>query len=205
EACAYRTPDDLLPARGWSWLALPGSTPYTKGSELENTETSAWGRAIGALGIGIASGIASADEVQAKADRDGRDPGGLIGIAEVGKGDADFELRQTPAGHRVAFRLREGRRTIKIVAVDPLASALHQIREQVVGQRVTCFGSVQDDSFVNRAGRLISYRVMELARIETADWTLPSSASLPDVPTLTDEDSVELDAIADGLTPEPVA
>ncbi len=49
-AMAFRTPDDLIPGDGWSWMTLPGSTPYTRGSEIENTETSAWGRAIGSLG-----------------------------------------------------------------------------------------------------------------------------------------------------------
>ena len=47
QAAAYRTADDPHPGIGWSWLELPGATPYTRGSELENAETSAWGRAIG--------------------------------------------------------------------------------------------------------------------------------------------------------------
>src|SRR5258707_481991 len=47
KALAYRTADDLHPGVGWSWLSLPGTTSYTRGSELENAETSAWGRAIG--------------------------------------------------------------------------------------------------------------------------------------------------------------
>src|SRR4051812_43799424 len=68
EAAAYRTPDDPLPGRGWSWMVLPGTTNFTRGSELENTETSAWGRAIGALGIGIDKSIATTDEIDAKAD-----------------------------------------------------------------------------------------------------------------------------------------
>jgi hypothetical protein len=114
EAAAYRTPDDPLPGRGWSWLVLPGSTPYTKGSELENAETSAWGRAIGSLGIGIERSIASQDEVNAKEGEEHReaartDDGGLIGVAEIGKGQADFELRQTPEGFALAFRLVQGR------------------------------------------------------------------------------------------------
>ena len=60
QGLAYRTPDDPLPGVGWSWMELPGTTSFTRGSELENTETSAWGRAIGAVGIGIAKSIASA-------------------------------------------------------------------------------------------------------------------------------------------------
>ena len=67
KAAAYRSPDDTHPGIGWSWIELPGSTPYTKGSELENAETSAWGRAIAALGILISGGIASGQEVRSKA------------------------------------------------------------------------------------------------------------------------------------------
>ena len=66
QALAYRTPDDPHPAVGWSYLTVPGSTPYTRGSEVENAETSAWGRAIGALGIGIDKAIASRQEVMGK-------------------------------------------------------------------------------------------------------------------------------------------
>jgi len=69
-AQAYRTSDDPHPGDGWSWLAVPGATSYTKGSEIENAETSAWGRAIGALGIGIDKGIASGDEIASKQPHD---------------------------------------------------------------------------------------------------------------------------------------
>ncbi len=65
-AVAYRAPDDAHPGVGHSWMVLPGTTPYTKGSELENVETSAWGRAIGACGIGLSKSVASADEVRNK-------------------------------------------------------------------------------------------------------------------------------------------
>ncbi len=40
-----------------------GSTFINKTSYIENCETSAWGRALGNLGIGIDASIASADEV----------------------------------------------------------------------------------------------------------------------------------------------
>jgi|TARA_R100000081_G_C4811307_1_gene171362 hypothetical protein len=42
---------------------LKGSTFINKTSYIENCETSAWGRALGNLGIGIDTSIASADEV----------------------------------------------------------------------------------------------------------------------------------------------
>jgi hypothetical protein len=44
---------------------FPGRTPYTKGSELQNAETSAWGRAIVAVGAAdTKKGIASSEEVR---------------------------------------------------------------------------------------------------------------------------------------------
>lgn len=62
-ALAYRTPDDPRPAHGWAWEPVPGPTPFTKDSELQNAETSAWGRAIVALGFETKH-IASANEVR---------------------------------------------------------------------------------------------------------------------------------------------
>lgn len=64
KAYAYRTPDDPTPGVGWAWEPVPGKTPYTKDSELMNAETSAWGRAIIAVGASTAKRIASADEVR---------------------------------------------------------------------------------------------------------------------------------------------
>jgi hypothetical protein len=66
KAAAYRTADDPRPGIGHSWLGIPGSTPYTRGSEVENAETSAWGRALAALGFEVKKGIASRDEAQNK-------------------------------------------------------------------------------------------------------------------------------------------
>lgn len=65
-AAAYRTPDDPRPGIGMAWEPLPGTTPYTKGSELMVAETSAWGRALAAIGIGVNGGVASNEEVQAR-------------------------------------------------------------------------------------------------------------------------------------------
>ena len=61
-----QTADDH-PSVGHSWMAIPGRTPYTKGSELENAETSAWGRALVAgLVADTRRSVASADEIRAK-------------------------------------------------------------------------------------------------------------------------------------------
>lgn len=65
-AFAYRTAEDARPGIGTSSLAIPGTTPYTRGSEIENCETSAWGRALAALGFEVKRGIASHEEVRNK-------------------------------------------------------------------------------------------------------------------------------------------
>jgi len=70
-AAAYRTPDDTRPGIGTAWETFPGLTPYTKGSEIQNAESSAWGRAIVASLAADTKKIASRDEVAARrAERD---------------------------------------------------------------------------------------------------------------------------------------
>lgn len=66
---AYRTADDARPGIGHSSMLIPGSTPYTKGSEIENTETSSIGRAIAALGFEVRRGVASRDEIANKQEQ----------------------------------------------------------------------------------------------------------------------------------------
>lgn len=51
-------------ARASAWEPFPGKTPYTRDSEMMNAETSALGRACGAIGIGLKSSVASLDEVR---------------------------------------------------------------------------------------------------------------------------------------------
>jgi len=68
-AYAYRTPDDQRPGVGIAWEIVPGTTNFTRGSELQNLQTSCWGRAIGALGIGIDTSIATLDEIQHAKER----------------------------------------------------------------------------------------------------------------------------------------
>ena len=64
-AAALRTPDDMAPGHGTAWERVPGLTPYTKNSELQNAETSAWGRAIVAvLAADTRKGIATRSEVE---------------------------------------------------------------------------------------------------------------------------------------------
>lgn len=62
---AYRDTTDPHPCQGIAWEPIPGPTPFTKDSELMNAQTSAWGRAIVAVGI-PSKKIASSDEVRAR-------------------------------------------------------------------------------------------------------------------------------------------
>lgn len=73
-AAAYRTPDDPRPGMGTAWEQVPGKTPFTRDSEMQNAETSAWGRALVATGaVSAKKGIASREEVQNRA-ADNADP-----------------------------------------------------------------------------------------------------------------------------------
>ena len=90
KALAYRNPDDKLPGIGHSAQGYPGITPYTKGSEMENAETSAWGRAIiAALAADAKRGIASRNEVQAKQGTADGDEGPIVKAEPAGTGAKD--------------------------------------------------------------------------------------------------------------------
>jgi hypothetical protein len=73
-AYAYRTPNDERPGKGYAQELINGKTSFTRGSELMNLETSAVGRAIGMLGIGISQGVATMDEVVAAQARQDEAP-----------------------------------------------------------------------------------------------------------------------------------
>ncbi|AHH20766.1 hypothetical protein NONO_c59900 [Nocardia nova SH22a] len=67
-AAFYRTADDIMPGIGMAWEQVPGRTAFTRGSEIQNAETSAWGRAlVAALAADTKKGVASADEVRNRA------------------------------------------------------------------------------------------------------------------------------------------
>ena len=120
--------------------------------------------------------------------------GGLIGTVATRNRD-DFELRETPDGHALAFRLADGRKSIKVVAVDPLASALALVRDDVLGKRVTCWGRVTDETFP-KDGKTITYQVLHLERIQTPEFTLPAPEVVRE---LTAEEEAEVDGLFDRI------
>lgn len=181
KALAYRTPDDPLPGVGWSWMVLPGTSNFTRGSEIENTETSAWGRAIGSLNIGIGNSIATTDEIEGKKD-DGKAPeasvqtveGGLIGIASLGKSaPVDGQLRDTPQGPSVGFVMGNGKDKVQVVAYGDLAAALHPLLPTFIEERVQVYGPVGMETM--RVGNYDRrFPRLTLVQIKTSDFTLPA-------------------------------
>ena len=62
---ALRHENDPNPGVGMAYEVFPGRTNFTRGSELQNAETSAWGRAIvAALAADTKKGVASQEDVR---------------------------------------------------------------------------------------------------------------------------------------------
>lgn len=66
EVTVWRTPDDPKPSIGTAAEPFPGKTPYTRNSERMVGFTSALGRALGYMGVGIDKAMASSNEVEAR-------------------------------------------------------------------------------------------------------------------------------------------
>jgi hypothetical protein len=79
EMTVYRTPDDPIPCVARAWERFPGATPYTKNAEMMNASTSALGRCLGLMGLGISKSIASADEVALAESRRQEPPRAPVG------------------------------------------------------------------------------------------------------------------------------
>lgn len=69
EVTVWRTPDDPKPTVAQAWEPWPGRTPYQRYSEHQVGATSALGRALGYMGLGLDRGIASADEVASRVEQ----------------------------------------------------------------------------------------------------------------------------------------
>jgi hypothetical protein len=196
-ATVYRHEDDQRPSIAHSALGIPGTTQFTRGSEIENAETSAIGRAIAMLGFEVKRGVASREEVRNKQDDEPKvyrnepkprgsglvsdtpfkeDEGGLIGTVEVGKArDSDFELRETPEGWALGFKLKSNGGGFKVLTRDELALQLLDAKDEVVGKRVTVYGRVRDETFTPNKpnARTVTYQVIDALRIKTEAGTLP--------------------------------
>lgn len=115
---AYRTPDDPKPGTGLAWEAVPGKTPYTRLSELQNAETSAWGRAIIAVGAADAKkGIASKEDVRNRQE-DAQQPYTL-------------NRRQTPSVAPQSTQAPEDEGTIDQVALAQMNALMIPARKRI--------------------------------------------------------------------------
>lgn len=128
------------------------------------------------------------------------DPDGLIGVAEVGKGDADMELRQTPEGYRIAFRLRGDKGGIKVEAYSPLAEEIATYRESIEGQRVQAYGRIRDESYTPKGStRAVTYQVLLADRLAVPGLgTLPLPVEAPTEPMFTADEQAAIDAAMEG-------
>jgi len=103
----------------------------------------------------------------------GVDRDGLIGTA-IAQGTQDFELRQSPTGYTLPFRVKDGGKSFIVLAEGKLAEAIEVIKPRVVGQRVTVWGRWTDETIPAKGTKpAINYRVLHLERIETPDGILP--------------------------------
>lgn len=204
KALAYRTADDPHPGVGWSWMLLPGTTPYTRGSELENTETSAWGRAIGSLGIGIDKGIASRQEVMAKGGNEAAPddsgerikkvgPRTLTGKVARGSGrHSDLMPRMQPDGHLLGFRLElaDGKAIPQVIATGPTGTALTLVLDELLGSEVTVTGEAVE---VSAPGRK-AYGRLYLDVIEGPFGRIPANIEAESIPLFSPEEEAAIDA-----------
>ena len=134
---------------------------------------------------------ATSKEADEPAVPEAPDDGSLIGTAELGKFPSDYELRQSPTGPVISFRLRQGRQSIKVVAEGLLAEALAMVRSDVIDQRVQCWGKVHDETFRPKGTtKDVTYQVLTLSRIVGPEIVLPS----PEAPSVELFDEAELDA-----------
>lgn len=113
KAYAYRTDDDPRPGTGLAWEPVPGKTNFTRDSELMNAETSAWGRALIAVGAADAKrGIASANEVRNRQQPPAPEPEPVdlaaletvIGEAQQAGIDGDWDALRSHAATSDAHR-----------------------------------------------------------------------------------------------------
>lgn len=186
---AYRSADDPRPGIGTSAMPIPATNSMLRNSEIETAETSAWGRAIAALGFEVKKGVASRDEVDnKKVDEPERQVGketlellGRIqksGVAMAG-GAAAFkgEWRETPEGHVVGFKLKltgEDRDIPQVLVTGAIGEALFVGSPAILGEQITVKGHLYN---VKQQGRTAYYRLIVGERpedfIETSEVRIP--------------------------------
>ncbi len=115
----------------------------------------------------------------------------------MAKAPHDYEVRQTPEGDALGFKLVEGRANVRVIAYGPLATALALVKEDVIGSRVTCYGVMSNEKWTMNQGKPnehdVPYTRLVLSRITTPTIDLPAPEEAPTIP-LFDEHDAEIDA-----------
>jgi hypothetical protein len=107
---------------------------------------------------------------------------GFIGTAEVGRAkDSDFELRETPEGWALGFKLKGNGGGFKVLTRDELALQLLDAKDKVVGKRVQVWGSVSTVD-PGPGDKWRSFQVIAAERIKTEAGTLPVMPRREDEP-----------------------
>jgi hypothetical protein len=178
---AYRARDDERPGIGTSAMPIPATNAMLRNSEIETAETSAWGRAIAALGFEVRKAVATKNEVDAKkVDDVPSHADGLIGTVEVGKRPVDMEVRITEdEGMAWGFKLKNGRRSYQVLAHGDLADALSLVGKDLPGKRVEVWGSIDMIPWDKDGKPMPPYPRVRLERIKTDEWTLPAPDAIP--------------------------
>jgi hypothetical protein len=147
-AYAYRSPSDERPGVGHAVEPVPGKTPYTRDSEAMNAETSAWGRAIIALGFRTkkiasrqevqgrqGSGAAAAEGTPKKAAARAKEEAPIVPVAQAA---SSFPPNVTPDNGVKFATEAQRKRLFAIAKSNGIESArLREILAQVTGQEST--------------------------------------------------------------------
>ena len=171
-ALAYRFPGDCHPGQGKASEPIPGLTNYTRGSEIMNAETSAWGRALAALGY-VGKKVASANEIRAREEGGGKTP------------PASRDRKPSPAQKKEIKRLID----TKKVSIPEL---------EAIFTRVGVVGVVVEEGWMDHltpgregtASKLIGY--LKENPIPTGESDVPYDSKDFEVPKLEGGDTAEL-------------
>jgi hypothetical protein len=102
--------------------------------------------------------------------------GSLIGAVAVNNAWLeDLAMRETPEGPVIGFRLKQGRTHQKVQAHGPMAVAVGGLGAELIGQTVTCWGSLVDEEFTPKGTtRKVEYQVLRLERFHGAGVDIPA-------------------------------
>jgi len=101
--------------------------------------------------------------------------GSLIGTAELAKDFPDFLPKMSPDGSVLAFKLVSPAGGIKVIVHGDMAYVLSSLREGVIGQRVSVWGHIRDETFTPKGSKKeVTYQVLDLERIKGPEFILPA-------------------------------